>query len=74
MTYRKKLRQMSTHRHAQKREPELLIPAGLVVRVFNEATGADCRTMEETRDYIARHPEAPALLEKYMADGVKKAE
>ncbi len=49
-------------------DEELLIPESVAVRVFNRLTGADCRTIRETVEYLDAHPEVRKRLAE-SADG-----
>jgi hypothetical protein len=44
---------------------DFLIKESEAVRFFNEATGASCKTVEETVQYLGEHPEAREALEEY---------
>lgn len=50
---------------------DILIPASVAIRAFNEATGAKCITLDDTMIYLAEHPEALALLEAGPTKGVQ---
>lgn len=50
-----------THKH---KNEDILIPESVMLRVFNRATGAQCRTIEETAAYLEEHPEARKILEQ----------
>ena len=40
----------------KRNDDELLISESAAVRVFNKRFGTDCKTMEDTVEYLRKHP------------------
>ena len=45
---------------------DILIPESVALRFFNRATGASCKSLEETRDYLRTHEDAEARIVKFI--------
>lgn len=44
-------------------DEQLSIPWSVALRMFNELMGTDCKTMDETVQYLRDHPEEHAQME-----------